>query len=377
MYMLKISTIIIAIVLLSWIKLPSVMKQPPVNGTPLTIDGPYVLYNGDSILVQYIDSANGLLSLRINQLGQSQKDQLLLDVHTDEPGKAFKVKLQPKLTVEKSTYGKPKKMLVISDIEGEFTAFRRLLQGNGVIDANYQWTYGEGHLVLIGDFVDRGTMVTEVLWLIYSLESQAEAAGGKVHYILGNHEIMNMNGEHHYVHPRYKAHADSMHVSYLQLFGKQSELGRWLSTKNITERIGNVLFSHAGFSSYMNEAQMPLKAINDTARLYYTDTSSKFPSAYSELIFSDYSPFWYRGYYYGAPRATLAQVDSTLDIYDCKYIVTGHTVIANEIVSVYKGKVINTDLHHKQGHSEALLFDAGKIYRVNSKGQHMTVVELK
>jgi hypothetical protein len=105
-----------------------------------------------------------------------------------------------------------------------------------------------GHLVLVGDFVDRGTMVTEVLWLIYSLESQAEAAGGKVHYILGNHEIMNMNGDHHYVHPRYKAHADSMHISYLKLFSQQSELGRWFATKNVTERIGNVLFAHAGFS---------------------------------------------------------------------------------------------------------------------------------
>ena len=60
--MLKILTIIIAIVLLAWIKIPSAKQQPPADGTPLTIDGPYVLYKGDSILVQYIDSANGHLS---------------------------------------------------------------------------------------------------------------------------------------------------------------------------------------------------------------------------------------------------------------------------------------------------------------------------
>jgi hypothetical protein len=375
--MLKISAIIIAIVMIASVRLPSAEMQPASNVAPLTIDGPYVLYSADSIKVQYIDSADGVISLRTTQLQQSQKEQLQLEVQTDEPGKTFKVKLQPKLTIDKSTYGKPKKMLVISDIEGEFAAFRKLLQGNGVIDATYQWTYGDGHLVLVGDFVDRGTMVIEVLWLIYSLESQAEASGGKLHYILGNHEIMNMNGEHGYVHPRYKAHADSMHVSYLQLFSKQSELGRWLATKNIAERVGNVLFAHAGFSEYINSARMPLKAINDTARLYYHDTSAKFPSVYSELLFSDYGPFWYRGYYYGKPRATEAQVDSTLDIYDCKYIVTGHTMIANEIVSVYKRHVISTDVHHKQGYSEALLFDDGKMYRVNAKGELMKITGLR
>ena len=46
-------------------------------------------------------------------------------------------------------------------------------------------------------------MVTEVLWLIYSLEEKAKAAGGYVHYILGNHEIMNMSNDLRYVQNRY------------------------------------------------------------------------------------------------------------------------------------------------------------------------------
>ena len=65
-------------------------------------------------------------------------------------------------------------MFVVSDIEGEFKAFRQLLQGNNIIDENFNWTFGNGHLVLTGDFVDRGTLVTEVLWLIYSLEEKAK-----------------------------------------------------------------------------------------------------------------------------------------------------------------------------------------------------------
>ena len=372
--MLKIVTIIIATCLTAWAQLPSKKIAAPADTAPLTLDGPYVFYRGDSIVVHYIDSVNGQLSLRSSQLQQSQKEMLELVVQTDEAGKTFKVKLHPKLIKEKSTYGKAKKMLVMSDIEGEFAAMRKLLQVNGVINENYQWTFGDGDLVLVGDFVDRGTMVTEVLWLIYYLESQAEASGGKVHYILGNHEIMNMDGDYHYVHPRYMAHADTMKVPYPDVFGQQAELGRWFATKNVTERIGNILFTHGGFSAYMNQAQMELNALNDTARMYYRDTTFKFPSIYSELIYSDHSPFWYRGYYYGNPRATSAQVDSTLNIYNSRYIVTGHTVIAKEIVSAFDGKVIDTDVPHKQGYSEALLIEGNKMFRVNAKGEQLKIM---
>jgi hypothetical protein len=343
----------------------------------VTIDGPYVLYVGDTILVHYIDSVKDKLMLRTQRWQRSQPASVELHVNTDEPGKTFTVKLKSSHTPEKPIYNRVRKMLVLSDIEGEFEAMRKLLQGNGVIDKDYNWTYGDGHLVLVGDFVDRGTMVTELLWLIYSLESRAEAMGGKVHFILGNHEVMNMNGEHGYVHHRYLAHADTMKLPYLKLFGAESELGRWLANKNVTERINNILFTHGGYSRYMNMAQMELRQINDTSRLYYTDTSMSYPSVYSELIFGDEGPFWYRGYYYGKPRASMSQVDSTLDIYNCRYIVTGHTVVAKEILSLYDGKVINTDVPHKHGHSEALLVEEKKMFRVNEKGERKEITVLK
>lgn len=352
------------------------VKQPPVKSDEsivTTIDGPYILYRGDSIVVNYIDSANQQLLLRSNQWPQTDREKVELIVQTDEPGKTFTVKLKGTHTPEKPSYNKVKKMLVFSDMEGEFAAMRKLLQGNGVIDNDYNWTYGDGHLVLVGDFVDRGKMVTEMLWLIYLLESKAEAAGGKVHFILGNHEVMNMNGDHHYVHRRYFTHAEIMKVPYLNLFSPQSELGRWMASKNVTERINNFLFTHGGYSTYMNMVQMELKQINDTSRLYYSDTSMRFPSIYSELIFSDDGPFWYRGYYHGRPKASNQQVDSTLDLYNCKHIVTGHTVVSKEILGFYDGKVINIDVPHKQGYTEALLIEEKKMYRVNNRGEKMEI----
>lgn len=306
---------------------------------------------------------------------ESQKSNIKLTVSTDIPGKTFNVQLKQKLNTEKSEYGGVKKMLVISDIEGNFQALRKLLQGNRVIDEDFNWIYGKDHVVFVGDFVDRGTMVTEVLWLIYSLEEKAKAAGGYVHYILGNHEIMNMSNDLNYVHERYMQHASLMNRPYMQLFGPDAEIGRWLATKNVVEKIGNVLFAHGGISTYINYLNVSLKELNEITRPYYTDTTYKYTDDRLNIIYSDFGPFWYRNYY-KAPRAGMGQVDSTLSNYRVKHISTGHTIIGNEISSVYGGKVFNTDVHHSEGHSEALLIDKGDFWRVNAAGEKLEVKRL-
>src|SRR6185503_13269933 len=194
-------------------------KMPKPSSASSVIDGPYVLYRNDSVFVSYIDSTDGTKSVRTEGTPSSGKNTISLQVNTDIPGKTFSVQLKSKLGNEKSEYNGVKKMLVISDIEGNFMALRTLLQGNGVIDDNFDWTFGKDHLVLVGDFVDRGTMVTEVLWFIYMLEEKAKAAGGYVHFILGNHEIMNMSNDLGYVDQRYIQHAQLLNKPYMQLFG--------------------------------------------------------------------------------------------------------------------------------------------------------------
>lgn len=336
------------------------------------VDGPYVAYRNGQVFVSYINKDGDASMVATDSFPEAGRDTISLHVNTDQPGQTFTVKLKPALLAEEPETAMPAKQLVLSDIEGNFGAFRKLLQAAGVIDTAFNWTFGNGHLVLGGDFVDRGEQVTEVLWLIYSLEEKAKAAGGRVHYVLGNHEIMIMSGDTRYINPRYRLHVALIGArAYEFLFDENTELGRWLRTKNIMEKIGENLFIHAGISPEINDMRINVNSINILARPFYADSIGAYPEKDKKLpiIFSDFGPFWYRGYYKKDAVGMQETVDASLRKFKVKHIFTGHTIVAETISLFWGNKVINTDLHHAEGKSEAVLIEDGKYFKVNSAGE--------
>jgi hypothetical protein len=342
-------------------------------------DGPYVAYRNNQVFVSYVIREGETFSIKTDSFPEADKNNIELRVNTDEPGKQFTVKLKSALVPEPAETPMPAKQLILSDIEGNFTAFRKLLQATGVIDTAFNWTFGNGHLVLGGDFVDRGEQVTEVLWLIYALEEKAKAAGGQVHYVLGNHEIMIMSGDTRYVHARYRLHTTLLKLpSYEYLFGQNTELGRWFRTRNIIEKVGENLFIHAGISPLINDMRINVNSMNELARPFYADSLGNFPEKEKRLpvIFSDYGPFWYRGYYNKKDSTVDVQetVNASLRKFKVKHIFTGHTIVGETISVHWKNKVVNTDVHHSGGHSEAVLIEENKYYRVNDRGERFPLL---
>ncbi|MCF6402114.1 metallophosphoesterase [Chitinophaga filiformis] len=322
-------------------------------------DGPYVWNKPGSVEIAKINGA----SITSNDIKKGSS----FKVSTDRFENSFMVTLKKELNEEPSSFEKADKLFVLSDIEGNFKAFRELLQSNGVIDENFSWTFGTGHLVLSGDIFDRGDQVTECLWLIYSLEEKARAQGGYVHFILGNHEIMNLQGDSRYVHEKYKRNADMLNRSIKELYNQETELGKWLRTKNVVEKIGDFLFTHGGISPEIGKLKLSLYEINSIARRYCDKSFEQFPDGAIKTVMSDsYSPFWYRGYYHG--KLAHEHIDSILSYYSSSCIVTGHTVVSDTISIHYDGKVINTDTRHANGKSEALLVENKKLYRVDALG---------
>lgn len=284
----------------------------------------------------------------------------------------FRVPLKRSYKPEKSEYRDPGRLFVLSDIEGQYDTLKQLLWKGGVMDNSFNWTFGKGHLVIVGDVFDRGDMVTESLWLIYALEEKARKAGGYVHYILGNHEVMNMNGDHRYVHPKYIELAKQSSLPYDTFYRAHTELGQWLRTKNVVEKIGPHLFMHGGVSPYIIRSGVPIDTINAIARRFYGTAEDSIPSP-QYLVFSDYGPMWYRGYF-TSPKATPGQVDSTLQLYDAKRIIIGHTPV-RQVSSFYGGKVINVDAPHASGGAEGLLIEKKAYYRVPIRGDKVRLKE--
>lgn len=333
-------------------------------------DGPYVFHKDNAITAFSVDN-NHIARVTVEKNGAQQ-----LKVQTDLD-KTFSINLQSSVGIQPSIYPAAEKLIAFSDIEGNLDAFRKLLQNNKVIDENFIWTFGKGHLVFAGDMFDRGNQVTECLWLMYSLEEKAKAAGGYVHFVLGNHEIMNMQGNHYYATKKYKTNATLLGKTLTELYNEDSELGRWLRTKNVIEKIGDLLFVHGGISPEVNRLSLGVEDINRIARPYYGTTIDSSNTILLTLYNSKYgekyriSPFWSRGYYKKKSNGLISnqQLDSTLAKFNVRKIVTGHTIIADTVSVHYNGKVINTDTPHADGKSEALLIEGDRFYRVNAEGK--------
>ena len=97
------------------------------------------------------------------------------------------------------TFNGVERVVAISDVHGAYDAMVDTLQKAGVIDESLAWSGGATHLVITGDLLDRGPDSRPVMDLIMALESQSAEAGGRVHQLLGNHEVMNLAGDLRYV----------------------------------------------------------------------------------------------------------------------------------------------------------------------------------
>ena len=101
------------------------------------------------------------------------------------------------------------RVVAIADIHGAHDAMAEAMRAAGVVDEQLSWAAGEAHLVIVGDILDRGPDSRRVMDLLMRLEGEAEAAGGKVHVLIGNHEAMNLVGDLRYVSTsEYAAFAD-------------------------------------------------------------------------------------------------------------------------------------------------------------------------
>jgi hypothetical protein len=289
---------------------------------------------------------------------------------------AFKVKLRAPAGNAPDQVKLPadSRLFVMADTHGEYQIAVELLMSQKVIDSQLRWSFGKGHLAVLGDMFDRGPNHTEILWLIYKLEAEARRAGGAVHVLLGNHESMALAGDERYLNPKYLKVRDALGANgYASLWNEKTLLGQWLRTKGAVMKIGDYLCLHGGLSGEVVDRELSLAALNQSVR---SSLGSLQPDGF---VMSPNGPLWYRGYFPDAARqagstpATSADVAKVLAFYEAKAIFVGHTIVPT-VMPLYDGKVIAVQVYpHKDAATsrdemQGLLVQKGAFFRARIDG---------
>jgi hypothetical protein len=341
------------------------------DSIPSMQDGPYITWESDTRLVMNYfehDREKHLTRIREKTVIIDNRDTLIEGGYWDKNTYHIKQKYTPNPT-ETTTDGD---IFVMGDIHGRHQSLVNILVNNEIIDPNLNWTFGQGQLVLLGDEFDRGHMVTETLWFLYELQIKARKAGGNVHPLLGNHEIMAMTGDHRYLHEKYAFFTLYTGVNYYQLWGNHTVLGRWLRSQNAIVQINDYLFVHAGISPQFAVLNYKFPDVNSRVRKYLNSGEQAEKGSPEDYILGSLGPFWYRGYgKYGGnhPEVTQEFIDLYLDSKGLKRMILGHNELP-AVATSYNGKVISVDVAIDESGKSAqgLLISGDKLYICRSDG---------
>ena len=190
------------------------------------------------------------------------------------------------------------RVVAVGDVHGNHDKLVRLLAAAELIDDERRWIGGQDHLVVAGDFLDRGQDDRRLMDLLRRLEEESLAAGGRAHVLLGNHEVMNLMRDLRYVNPAsyrdfaaderkgerraaagqfaklagegfgagaFRAFNDRFPAGYfgrLRSLGPEGEYGRWLMSLPAIVKVNDIVYTHGGLTEEM--AELGVAGVNRT-----------------------------------------------------------------------------------------------------------------
>lgn len=259
----------------------------------------------------------------------------------------------------------PARLVAIGDVHGDLTALRDALRLAGAIDENDAWSGGELWVVQTGDLLDRGDDEPHILAMIDRLATEAEAAGGRLIALNGNHEVMNAQGDFRYVtedglhdydryadeaprgrRPRVPREAMGRAVAFMP----GGPVARRLAAHATAVRIGDTVLVHGGITP--THAGRGIATLNDEVRAFLLGTSP-LPAAVS----GEDSPIWHRTYAMEDDPEACAELAASLEALGARRMVVGHTVQERGITSGCEERVWRIDVglaRHYGGPNEVL-----------------------
>ena len=227
----------------------------------------------------------------------------------------------------------PARIVAIGDIHGDPEAALDVLRIAGLADASGAWSGGEAWLVQTGDVTDRGPDSHGVIVLLRRLQREAAAAGGKVIPLLGNHEVMNMQGDLRYVSEGDYAGYGGPEKRALA-FSASGEDGAWLRGLDAIAQVGDTLFMHGGLDA--NWAAQGVPALNALVR-------AAIPTPKHPVLGPD-GPLWNRSYLLGDEATICPELTRALALTGATRMVLGHTTQdSGKVASRCEGRLYGID----------------------------------
>lgn len=241
------------------------------------------------------------------------------------------------------------RVVAVGDAHGDYEGFVTVLRSAGLLDTGGNWSGGKTHLVQTGDVLDRGPDSRKIMDLLIRLETQAAAAGGKVHALIGNHEAMNVYGDLRYVTAEeFASYSDSEkkpepgkpagYAGHRVQFGPKGTYGKWIRGHSAVIKIDKTLFMHGGISP--KYADYTVRRINDRVREELQDPGK----LQGGVAMDNEGPLWYRGLALGDETQLAAHVEQVLKNFGVERIVVSHTYAEGGVKPRFGGKVLMNDV---------------------------------
>ncbi len=224
----------------------------------------------------------------------------------------------------------------MGDIHGHYQQMMTLLRVNHLIDAEDHWCGGTDALWFAGDFFDRGPDGAPVVEAIMRLQREAQAAGGEIKAVLGNHDVLLLSvvrfGKYNQAIIDAVTSGKMPRLSQLDWFtagwinngGVPNDLGRltsvhidWLSALPAMFLQHGYLFFHADSSLYLHYGTR----VDDVNAAFKAIIESDDREAWDLLLdqFSEHKAF----------MSNMSKVRLFQTVFGGKQIIHGHTPIMN------------------------------------------------
>jgi hypothetical protein len=275
--------------------------------------------------------------------------------------------------------------VVFGDLHGDYAKLHDMLVEAGLVDSRDNWSGGKTHLVQLGDVPDRAPDTRRIMDLLIKLEPQARRAGGYLHALIGNHEVMNMESDLRYTTPAefaafatpgsadlrnryydavvaamkaqpaaagqppvdaaFRTKFDADHplgwVEHQLAWSTDGVYGRWVLTHSAIIRIDDALYMHAG----LGPEYAPFDdAVMNKAVITALNHQPEVAGGPHDILWNEQGPLWYRGLAQHDEAAEAPNVDGILARFHVAHIIVGHTKQYPEVMARFEGKVLLTDV---------------------------------